>query len=73
LRPQGRDLTEADLEALNQRAMDAVNAGGEVFLSHTRLDGRFTLRLAIGHLKTEERHVRRALDLLKAQLATVRS
>ncbi|MGE3276574.1 MAG: aspartate aminotransferase family protein [Vicinamibacterales bacterium] len=61
-------MTEADIEALNQRAMDAVNAGGEIFLSHTRLDGRFTLRLAIGHLETTETHVRRAYELLRAQL-----
>jgi aromatic-L-amino-acid decarboxylase len=60
--------TEAELEALNQRAMDTVNAGGEIFLSHTRLDGRFTLRLAIGHLDTTEVHVRRAYDLLRAEL-----
>lgn len=68
LRPRGRTMSEAELDALNQRAMDAVNAGGEVFLSHTRLNGVFTLRLAIGHLKTEERHVRRALELLRAHL-----
>lgn len=66
LRPRGRAWTEAELEGLNQRAMDHVNASGEVFLSHTKLDGRFALRLAIGHLKTTERHVRRAFDLLKA-------
>jgi len=67
-RPGETPWSEAELEALNQRAMDAVNAGGEVFLSHTRLDGRFTLRLAIGHLDTTESHVRRAVDLLRAQI-----
>ncbi|CAI8035292.1 Tryptophan decarboxylase 2 [Geodia barretti] len=35
-----------DLDDLNARLLDAVNATGEVFLSHTRLDGRFALRLA---------------------------
>jgi aromatic-L-amino-acid decarboxylase len=41
-----------------------VNASGEAFLSHARLNGRLALRLAIGHLKTEERHVARAWELL---------
>ena len=41
-----------------------VNAGGEVFLSHTRLDGHYTIRLAIGHIRTTEAHVRRAWELL---------
>jgi aromatic-L-amino-acid/L-tryptophan decarboxylase len=42
-----------------------VNASGEVFLSHTRLHGRLTLRLAIGQLRTTEAHVARAWTLLK--------
>ena len=56
------------LDDLNARLLDAVNATGEVFLSHTRLDGRFALRLAVGHIRTEERHVRRAWDLLQEHL-----
>jgi aromatic-L-amino-acid decarboxylase len=49
----------------NTAIMDAVNRTGEVFLSHTRLRGRFTIRLAIGNLRTEERHVQRAWELLR--------
>jgi aromatic-L-amino-acid decarboxylase len=45
--------------------MEAVNRTGEVFLSHTRLRDRFTIRLAIGNLRTEERHVARAWELLR--------
>ena len=58
----------ARLDAVNERLLEAVNATGEVFLSHTRLRGRFAIRLAIGHIRTEERHVRRAWELLKAKL-----
>lgn len=70
-RPRGKTLSEADLEALNQRLLDALNASGEVFLSHTKLNGRFTLRLAVGNLRTEERHVARAWELAKGLLATM--
>jgi aromatic-L-amino-acid/L-tryptophan decarboxylase len=55
------------VDALNARLLDAVNRDGSVFLSHTRLDGRFTIRFAVGNLRTEERHVRRAFDLLVAE------
>jgi aromatic-L-amino-acid/L-tryptophan decarboxylase len=59
----------AALDALNQRLLDAVNASGEVFLSHTKLENRFVLRLAIGHLRTAEAHVARAWALLREHLA----
>ena len=68
-RPRGRDLSEEALAALNQAILDAVNEGGEVFLSHTKLDGRFALRMAIGNLRTTERHVRRAWELLCQELS----
>lgn len=61
--PDGID-DEAALERHNAAIMDAVNASGEAFLSHTKLDGRFVLRLAIGNIRTEEHHVRRAWELL---------
>jgi aromatic-L-amino-acid decarboxylase len=63
-RPAGRAWSEEELEALNSRLLEEVNRTGEVFLSHTKLDGRFTLRLAVGNIRTTERHVRRAWDLL---------
>jgi aromatic-L-amino-acid decarboxylase len=41
-----------------------------VFLSHTKLDGRYVLRLAVGNVRTEQRHVARAWELLRAAAAT---
>jgi aromatic-L-amino-acid decarboxylase len=66
-------VPDAELDAFNERLLDAVNASGEVFLSHTRLNGALVLRLAIGHLRTTELHVGRAWALLqehRAALAT---
>ena len=63
--PEG-PMAEAEADAHNQRILDAVNRSGEVFLSHTRLGGRFVIRVALGHLRTEERHVARAWQLLRA-------
>jgi aromatic-L-amino-acid decarboxylase len=47
--------------------MDAVNANGTVFLSHTRLRGRFAIRVAIGHIRADDEHVRRAWELLRRE------
>ena len=54
----------------HQRILDTINASGEIFLSHTKLDGRFVLRLAIGNLNTTERHVARAWELLNSAART---
>ena len=61
------------LDDLNTRLMDAVNRTGEVFLSHTRLRNRFTIRLAIGNLHTKERHVERAWEILRREAAAARN
>jgi len=61
-------LRGADDE-IQMRVLDAVNASGDVFLSHTRLDGRWAMRIAIGHLQTTERHVARAWELLNLAAA----
>lgn len=66
----GRSEDEEDRG--NQALMDSVNATGEAYLSHTRLRGRTTLRLAVGNVRTEERHVRRAYDLLCAEADRLR-
>lgn len=62
-------------DQLNERLLDAVNASGEIFISHTRLRGRYALRLAIGNLHTTEAHVARAWALIRdsaAELAVSR-
>ena len=63
-RARPRGVGSNMLDQLNEQLLDSLNKSGEVFLSHTRLNGALTLRLAIGHIRTEERHVRRAWDLM---------
>ena len=58
-------LDDETLDGRNAAIMDEVNRTGEVFLSHTRLDGRFTIRLSVGNLRTEPRHLERAWELLR--------
>jgi aromatic-L-amino-acid decarboxylase len=58
-----RDAPDEENEALLQR----VNASGEIFLSGTRVDGRFVLRLAIGNARTTEEDVRLAWDVLRRE------
>jgi len=49
----------------NESLLERVNASGEIFISHTVLDGRYVLRLAIGHESTTEADVERAWRVLR--------
>ena len=71
-RPPGH-LDESALQRLNERLLEAVNATGEVFLSHTKLGDRYTLRLAVGNQATQERHVARAWELLTSEASGLSS
>jgi aromatic-L-amino-acid/L-tryptophan decarboxylase len=49
----------------NQRLMEDLNRSGKLYLSHTRLRGKFTLRLCVGQSQTEERHIKAAWHLIQ--------
>jgi aromatic-L-amino-acid decarboxylase len=47
-------------DAANQAIMDRLNASGDLFLTHTKLNGKMTLRLSVGQTHTQARHVENA-------------
>jgi len=51
--------------ALNESIMHRVNESGRAFLTHTKVDGRFIIRVSIGSIAVEERHVRMLWELLR--------
>ncbi|MBX3293301.1 MAG: amino acid decarboxylase [Acidobacteria bacterium] len=62
-------MSGAELDALNERIMNAINASGEAYLSHTRLNGKYTLRLSVGSIRVEQRHLEKVWRLLNEHLA----
>ncbi len=57
-----------DLDAFNEKMMNEINASGEAYLSHTKLNGKFTLRLSIGSIQVEERHIAKIWNILNEKL-----
>ncbi|MBV8154622.1 MAG: aminotransferase class V-fold PLP-dependent enzyme [Candidatus Eremiobacteraeota bacterium] len=53
----------------NERLMEAVNDTGEIFISHTKIDGVYALRLAIGNLRTQREDVEAAWSVLRREAA----
>lgn len=50
----------------NQKLLDRVNASGALHLTHTRLDGRMTLRMCVGQTYSEMKHVEAAWQHIQA-------
>src|SRR5438309_3648472 len=66
---EAEEVRRKRLDALNEAILHGVNATGQAFLSHTKLNDKLTLRLSIGNIRTTEKHVRRVWELLNEQLA----
>ncbi len=61
----GETLSEDRLTAINKNLLDAINTGGDVFLSHTVLNGKYTIRLQVGQRNTTTAHVRRVWEIIQ--------
>jgi aromatic-L-amino-acid decarboxylase len=58
-------------DAVNQQLMDRLNRSGDLYLTHTRLDGKLTLRLSVGQTNTERRHIERAWQRIREFAAAI--
>ncbi|MGH7247923.1 MAG: aminotransferase class V-fold PLP-dependent enzyme, partial [Pseudomonadota bacterium] len=58
-------------DEINKRLMEGLNASGRLYLTHTRLHDRFTLRLCVGQTHTEFRHVEQAWKLIQEEATRV--
>ena len=54
-------------DAVNQTMLDRLNRSGDLFLTHTKLNGKLTLRLCVGQTNTKERHVEKAWKRIQAE------
>lgn len=60
-----RSLSQGESNALNEKLMHILNDSGKLFMSHTKLNGFFTLRMVIGNTDVNEKHVHQAWDLIQ--------
>jgi aromatic-L-amino-acid/L-tryptophan decarboxylase len=65
-------LDEPALDRLNERLLHALNDDGRVYLTQTRVRGRYVIRFAIGQLYTTREHVQRAWQVITATARALR-
>jgi hypothetical protein len=63
--PGRRQACDEYLDRLNEAVLDAVNASGEAFLSHTKIRGRYAIRMTIGNINSDRAEVDRTWRLLR--------
>ena len=57
---------EETLNFINEKLMHELNTTGKIYLSHTKLLGKFSLRLVVAQTNVDERHVNNAFELIKS-------
>lgn len=63
LAPDG--IKEEELNALNQQLLEGINSSGEAFMSHTKVNGKYVLRMVIGQTYVEKKHIEKVLNLIR--------
>ncbi|VAW03957.1 Aromatic-L-amino-acid decarboxylase [hydrothermal vent metagenome] len=59
------NMAEDQLDALNERIFEAINDSGEIYLTQTRINGKYAIRFVSGAPATEQRHIDRAWQIIK--------
>jgi aromatic-L-amino-acid decarboxylase len=60
-------------DAFNEALLDALNRSGDLYLTHTKLNGRFIIRFCVGQTYTESRHVERAWGRIQEEATRLES
>jgi aromatic-L-amino-acid/L-tryptophan decarboxylase len=60
-----KNKSEEELNSINENLMQKINDSGKMYISHTKLNGRYTLRMVIAQTYVEEKHVLEAWEILK--------
>ncbi len=56
---------EQELNTINERLLDLLNSSGKIYLSHTKLNGKYTLRMVMGQTYVTQEHVEKAWRLIQ--------
>ena len=62
---EARDLSEADLNELNKRIMQAVQRGGSAYISNATIGGKFALRACITNFRTKRSDIDETLEIIR--------
>ena len=62
--PEGVE-DQGQLNTINEKLLQSLNATGELYLTHTKIDGKYTLRMSIGQTNVAKSHVEKAWETIQ--------
>ncbi len=68
----GHVSSEEELNRLNEELLHKINGSGEIYMSHTKLSGRYTLRMVIAQTDVEKHHVEKAWEVIKEKAEEIK-
>ena len=63
---------DAAINAINEKLLESLNSTGNMYITHTKLDGKYTIRLVVGQTNVEQRHVEAAWELIQKTAIKIR-
>lgn len=69
-KPEGK--SDEELNSINENLLHTVNSTGKIYFTHTKLNGKYTLRLVIGQTNVTEKHINNAWKLIKETARTLK-
>ena len=72
-RANPKNLNEKSLDSLNEKLMNKVNETGKLFITHTKLNNKFVIRLVVSGIRTKESHVRNAWELIQKTYSEIKN
>lgn len=64
-KPDSSIYTEDELNNVNEKLLHKINETGKIYISHTKLNGKYTLRMVIGQTNVNESHIKKSWKLIK--------
>jgi aromatic-L-amino-acid decarboxylase len=66
-----QNIAEEDLNSINKKLLDEINASGKAFMTHTKLKGKFVIRFVASNAYLEERHIHEAWELIRSKANSI--
>ncbi len=65
-------MDEKKLDALNEKLINKINESGKLFITHTKLNDKFVIRLVVSGIRTKEEHVINAWALIQKTYSEIK-